>query len=340
MERTCRGIRVSAGMGLATGLLAALGFFGPVPSARAEEVRVTMDWKTKGTHASYYVALKKGYFKSEGLDIAISQGAGSVKAVQFVGSGQFQFASADFATMAKGVIRGIPVRAVFAVKQLSPMTIIALPKSGIKTLADLKGKRVAVSAGDSTSQILPGLMAKNNIPMGSFILITTAPASKIPALLEGKVDAMTGYTSNQLPIVKSRVVKQGIEPVSLRYSDYGVNLLANGIITQEDLVQKNPDRVRAFLRAAKKGWEDAIRDRKGALNVVFEYFPQSKKQSFVFSEQLDEVIRLMDSPSTKGKPMGWMARPDWVETVDLLKKYAGVKGDVPVERLYTNALIP
>jgi NitT/TauT family transport system substrate-binding protein len=318
-----------------------LGFAAMVsPANAAEKVRITMDWKIKGTHSAYYVGVKKGYYKAEGLEVTVKQGAGSVKSVKFVGSDQFDFGSADYGTMAKGVMKDIPVRAVFAIKQRSPMAIIALPGSGIKKLADIKGKKLAVSSGDSTSQILPGLLAKNNIAKSSFTLVTVGRAGKIKALLEGKVDAVTGYTSNQLPVIANAVAKRGIKPIAIRYSENGVNLLANGIITQESHVQKNPKMIRAFLRATKKSWQDTIKDRQGALSIVYGYFPKAKKRNFVFTEQLNEVIRLMDSPSTKGKPMGWMAKSDWVETVSLLKKYAGVKGDVKIDRLYTNDLLP
>ncbi len=333
MKKMCAGVLFVV-VGVAVGLFAKADAFA------AESLKMVLDWKLKGTHAPYFVADKKGYYKSEGIDISISQGQGSVNSVKFVGSGQFHFAFADYATMAKGVTKGIPVRAVFAIQQQSPMALIALPKSGVKKLEDIKGKKVAVSSGDSTSQILPGLLAKNNIPMNAITLLTTAPAGKVAALMEGKVDLMTGYADNQLQIVKAAAAKQGIQPVAIRFSDYGVNLLANGVVAQEDLVQKKPDLVRAYLRATKKGWEDAQKDEKGAMDIVIVRFPEAKKRKQVLANMLTEVLGMLHSERTKGKPLGWMAKEDWADTVDLLKKYGGVKGDVKIDRLYTNNLLP
>ncbi|MBI2369460.1 MAG: ABC transporter substrate-binding protein [Deltaproteobacteria bacterium] len=308
----------------------------PVAALAQKKVNLRLDWKTKGGHAPYHLAAEQGLFQAEGLQVEIFEGQGSATTVKTVATGQDTFGWADFGTMAKGVSQGVPVKAIFGVLQTSPMVVMAHADKNVRHPKDLEGKRIVLSHGDSTSQILPALMKAAGADYGKLNIVFTTGPAKIPAFLDRRVDAMTGYSENQQVIVEA----SGAKITVIKYADYGVNTLSNGTITSSRVLREEPETVKKFLRAVARGIRAAQADPKGAVAVLVKRFPAVANQEPIFLKQLTLSLALLETPNTKGKPLGWMAREDWENTLRILKEYGELPQVLPVEEYYTNDFIP
>ena len=135
-------------------LLAAAAFSA---SAQAQTTKFTfrLNWVASGEHAPLFVARDKGFYRDEGLDVEILDGSGSATVLQLIANGQSPVGYADAATMMRGVSNGMPVRAIGVPLQLSPHAFIYRADAPRPTkVAEVKGMRIAVTAGDASMVML------------------------------------------------------------------------------------------------------------------------------------------------------------------------------------------
>jgi NitT/TauT family transport system substrate-binding protein len=142
---------------LALGLL--LSMLATGTATAQDQVTFRLNWLLYGFHTPFYLGLERGYYKSEGIDLTIGEGQGSVRAVQTVGAKGDMFGLADGGSVVAGVSKGAPVKAVMAVTNSSPYSLAVRADAGIKTLKDIEGKTVASAPGEAGLQLLPGLFA-------------------------------------------------------------------------------------------------------------------------------------------------------------------------------------
>ena len=247
-------------------LLTALAFIA-APHAHAQEtpIKFQLDWRFEGPAALFLVPEAKGYFKAEKLAVTIDAGNGSGGAVTRVASGAYDMGFADLAALmefqANNPTAPKPV-AVMMVYNDTPAAVLALKKSGIKTPADLKGKKLGAPVFDAGRKAWPIFAKANNI--GDVAWTAMDPSLRETMLARGDVDAITGFSFTSLLNLEARGVK-AYDIVVLPYPNHDVKLYGNAVIVSEAFLKKNPEAVRAFLRAFTKGVKDVIADPKAAI---------------------------------------------------------------------------
>ena len=247
-------------------LLTALAFIA-APHAHAQEtpIKFQLDWRFEGPAALFLVPEAKGYFKAEKLAVTIDAGNGSGGAVTRVASGAYDMGFADLAALmefqANNPTAPKPV-AVMMVYNDTPAAVLALKKSGIKTPADLKGKKLGAPVFDAGRKAWPIFAKANNI--GDVAWTAMDPSLRETMLARGDVDAITGFSFTSLLNLEARGVKTD-DILVLPYPSYGVKMYGNAIIVSDTFLKKNPEAVRAFLRAFTKGVKDAIADPRAAI---------------------------------------------------------------------------
>ena len=255
---------------LLTGALAVAWTLAAWP-AQAQEppIKFQLDWRFEGPAALFLVPVAKGYFKAEKLNVTVDAGNGSGGTVTRVASGAYDMGFADLAALMEfhannPTATNKPV-AVMMVYNNTPAAVLALKKSGIKTPADLNGKKLGAPVFDAGRKAFP-IFAKANGVSG---LTWTAmdPPLRETMLVRGDVDAITGFSFTSLLNIEARGVKAE-DVVVLPYPNYGVKLYGNAIIVGEDFLKKNPEAVKAFLRGFAKGMRDSIGDIKGSIATV------------------------------------------------------------------------
>jgi NitT/TauT family transport system substrate-binding protein len=250
-------------------------------SAQMTPIKFQLDWRFEGPAALFLAPAAKGYYKDAKLDVVVDAGNGSGGTVTRVASGAYDMGFADLAALMEFHANNPdapnkPV-AVMMVYNNTPASVMALKKSGIKTPADLNGKKLGAPVFDAGRRAFP-IFAKANA-IGSVQWTSMDPPLRETMLARGDVDAITGFTFTSLLNLEARGVKAE-DVVVLPYPDFGVKLYGNVIIASPKMVKENPAAIKAFLVATAKGMKDVfakpdaaidfVKQRDGIINVELE----------------------------------------------------------------------
>ena len=252
----------------AAALALAAAFASPV-RAQSTPIKFQLDWRFEGPAALFLTPAARGYFKDAKLDVTIDAGNGSGGAVTSVASGAYDIGFADLAALMEFHANNPdapnkPV-GVMMVYNNTPASVMALKKSGIKSPADLTGKKLGAPVFDAGRRAFPIFQKANGI--GAVNWISMDPPLRETMLVRGDIDAITGFTFTSLLNLEARGVKAG-DVVVLPYPDYGVKLYGNAIIASPKLIKENPAAVKAFLQAFAKGMKDVIAKPAAAIEDV------------------------------------------------------------------------
>jgi NitT/TauT family transport system substrate-binding protein len=322
------------------GVLAAVAAFAaldaPTGAQTPEKFQFRLNWTLYGEHAPFFVARDKGFYKDEGLDVEILEGSGSTTVAQLVANMTNPVAYVDAATMMRGVGTGMPIKAVGVTLQQSPMSFIYRADTPRPTKIDeIKGSRIAITAGDASLAIFTAFMGKLGMSLDDVKLITVAnPQSKEQAVLNKQADALLGYFMDQGPRMQ---LQTGVKMAWTRLYDMaGISTLSSAIIANNDWLKdaKNQDQLRRFLRASQRGWQYTFDNRDEAAEIFMKHAPAFNKEISLL--EINGTMTIIRTDKTKGKPIGWSAREDWIESQDLLEKFAKLKAQPDVNVYYSN----
>jgi NitT/TauT family transport system substrate-binding protein len=319
--------------------LAAAALAAPATPTRAaaplKQVSMALDWIYQGPNVGFIMAQEKGFYREAGLDVTVTSGKGSGTTAQLVASKATQFGFADGYATANGIAKGMAIKTIASVYRKNPAALIVLAESGIDSPKQLEGKTVAMTAGSGQYQQWPAFAKGAGIDAGKIQIVNIDPAGVGPALVNQKVDAIGGYAQGYVPAIEIRANKK---VRIFWFADYGVTVVSNGIIVHEDLLNGDPELVRAFVAPSIKGFLYGRQHPEEAVALVKRYLPPADPA--IVRRELELSWRTWVTPNTKGKPLGWEAAADWTSTAQVLKQYGGVAQPPPIEKLYTNDFVP
>jgi len=229
-------------------------------------VKLALDWKFEGPAAPYFVALDKGYYKAEGLDVTIDSGQGSVQGIGRVASGAYQFGFADINSLVKFLDQNPdkPVKGVLMVYDKPPFAIVTLAKTGIRTPKDLEGRILGAPAPDGAFAQWKAFVKENGIDASKVTINNVGFPVREPMLASGDVHAITGFSYSSFFNLRSRNIPAEDIRVMLM-ADHGLVLYGNAILVDPVFEKANPEAVKGFVRATVKGWQDTARDPAAAV---------------------------------------------------------------------------
>lgn len=265
-------MRTKAGMMAALLILVVTG--SSFSLAQETRVRFTLDWAVQGPQAPFLVALERGYFRDEGLNVTIDRGFGSADAVTKVASAAYDMGFADINSMIEFNASN-PEQALVAVAMIynnPPLSILTLRDRDISAPEALAGRTLGAPAGDASRRLFPIFAAATGLDPDSVTWVTMDPPLREPMLIRGDVDAISGFFFTSLLNLTAAGVAAD-EVVTFLYSDYGVDLYGNAVIAPPALLEENPEAVRGFLRALTRGWQDTLSNPEGAIAVIQERDP-------------------------------------------------------------------
>jgi len=310
----------------------------PVFAQGKEKVVLLLNWYVYSEHAPFFLGKERGYFDQEGIDLDIQEGRGSGVTVQAVAAGTATFGYADVATMIKAASKGAPVTAVGVALQTSPMSVMGFAEKNIRKPADIKGKTVAVTPGDSMSQVWPLFLKKTGLKDSDFKTVTGDAQTKLNAVMTGQADLLLGYVMDQAIKLQDATHKD-IYPI--RFADYGVNMVSSGIIVQKDYLKAHPDVVKRFLRAATRSLEEAAKNPDAAVDAMLKANPKSgvKETALVGMKNTASLYHGPDNP--KDRPLR-VGATNMDETLALLVEYGGLEkaSAGKASDYYTNDFLP
>lgn len=314
-----------------------------IPAVYAKDnVTVQLDWVVRGDHAMFFVAKKEGYFAKNGINVsAIRKGSGSMNALRQVGNGNAEFGFGDLPTLAVAHSEGVPVVALAAVNQNSPLAMITLKKKHVlKSPEDLKGLNVGVDpAAGSAYNFFRAFLHANGMSLSDVKISTVSPPYENYLLL-GRVDAIPGYIDAEVPVLRSKAGGTGSLSI-LQGAKYGYNAYGSGVFTSEKLIKSNPGLVRRFMAAYMEAFHYVMNHPKEAAAIIAHYRPEYSSKKDVLIAQLEaDIHSTFTSGATKQHGLGWMTAKRWDETVTILHNQGVLKRKVNVKDVYTDKFLP
>lgn len=299
-----------------------------------KEVTIQIDGAAVPYYAPLYVAKEKGYFEEEGLDVEFLYAAAAdiVKNVG-VGNVEFGFPNADSVITARA--EDIPVNVVHTTYQHGIGSTIFKTDSGITEPADLEGKTVAVTSYGSPNYIqLQMLLEANGLKLNDVDVKLVGSGSIVNALVGDEVDAIV---FSMLRTVELQ--NQGVE-VDEFLSDEVLPSHGNVLITNDEYLDENLDEVKGFINALNKGIEFIVDgNEEEAIQLAIDNYAESfEGREEVVKEIFDDIFipYLWQSENTDEHGIGYADLDRWQESIDALKDFAIIEGDLSAEDFVIN----
>ncbi len=322
-------------------LLILLALLMAAPAAEAQQrdkVVLLLNWYNYGEHGPFYLGLARGYYREEGIDLEIQEGRGSGPTIQAVGAGSAQFGYADVGTTIRAVTRGAPVFIVGVLVQTSPMAVIGFTEKNIKAPKDLIGKTIAMTPGGAVDTIFQAFAKATGLKESDYKVVSGDATTKRNAVIHGQANVMLGHINDQSIFIED-VTGKKVTPI--RYADYGVNPVNNGIIVQKDMLTKQADLIRRFMRASTRAVEGAVQNPEEATDDLLKVNPKAGKRELLLAG-LNATIPLYHTKRTEGQRPFRVAPADMQATLDIMVEYGGVDPAVKGKPgdYYTNEFLP
>jgi NitT/TauT family transport system substrate-binding protein len=315
-------------------LIALSGCSGTVsatPTAPAAPTKVTlaMGYIPNVQFAPFYVAVNKGYFAEENLEIEFDYGM-ETDLLNLVGTDALQFAvaSGDQVILARG--QGLPVVYVMTYFQRFPVAVVSLKDVPLSKPEDLIGRSVGIPGLWGASYIgWLALLDTAGIDQGD-VKLESIGYTQVASLTEGQVDAAVVYAANE-PV---QLRQAGYETNIIYVADY-MNLVSNGIITNEKTIAERPELVAGLVRAVLRGLRYTIDHPEEAFEICLEYVPEAGGENRdVQMAVLEESIKFWQS-DTLGQSDG----SAWEMSQDFMLQAGLAETRTDPEKMYTNDFI-
>jgi NitT/TauT family transport system substrate-binding protein len=327
-------MHVDDGMIRIRAMLAALFALGSASSAAdaADKITFVTDFGYNGRHAYYFVALEKGYYARQNLEVDIVRGQGSADAVKQVAAGTAQLGFADTSAVILG--RGndqIPTKLVAIVYAKPPHAIFVLKDSGISKPKDLEGKKIADTAFSAVPKLFDAYAKAAKID-GSKVTWLVATSDALPGMLKtGRADGIGQFTVGA-PLLAKTAAPQEIH--ALAYADVGLDLYGNGIIASDGLLRSNPDLVKRFVTATLQGLADAIANPEQAGAIMHKHHRQVDADIATGETRIVGTLTRQD-----GVPLGTLAPERVKQSIDLVAGAFTLKNPVTPADIYAPGFV-
>lgn len=286
---------------------------------KLKKITFVLDWTPNTNHTGIYAAKEKGYFKEAGLDVEIVQPPEDGAEV-LVGSGKAQFGVSFQDTMMPAVVGddALPIKAVAAVLQHNTSGIVSRKGEGINRPKGLEGKKYATWNQDIEKAILKQVVEKDKGNFSKVKMIPSTVTDEVSALKSKKVDAIwiyygwAGIATEVAGLDTDYFAFKDIDPVFDYYTPV--------IIGNSDWMKENEETAKAFLSAAKKGYEYAIEHPENAGNILCEASPELDSKMVQASQKyMKDQYKAEVEQWGYINPKRWNAFYDWISEKGLSK---------------------
>jgi NitT/TauT family transport system substrate-binding protein len=305
--------------------------------AQERKLTFTLDFIALGRHAAWYVPITKGYYKAEGLDVTVIPSKGTADAIKNVDGGIAQIGFIDVPSLVAAGGAGANVKMVAVNYQKPPYCVFSLnPGANVSAPKDMVGLEFGSSTGSFMPRIAQAFMKMHGLDPSTLRVVNIDGAARVPMLAARKVQSIDQFIMSE-PAIR-RAVKDA-EPKCMLFGDYGLDIYSNGIGVREDFLQQNPQVVRGFVRAALRGWKDAMANPEEAAKIQVQFL-KALDPSLVVDE-LKIVRRLAVVPDTERDGFGAMNRDKMARTVESMNNNVDIQGrKLTVEDILRTGYLP
>ncbi len=297
------------------------------PAPETLKITLPMGYIPDPQFAPFYVAIDKGDFAGAGFDVELDYSF-ETDGVSLVGAGEEPFAVVSGDVVLSARAEGVPIVYVMEWYQQYPIAVVSLADRGIEAPADLPGRKVGIPGLFGATYVgYAGLLAANQIDPAA-VNLEEIGFNQVESLLSGQVEAALVYVNNE-PV---QLANRGDAIDVIKISDY-IDLVASGLVTNEQFAAANPERVRGFVGAVVRGLQDTLDNPDEAFEI-------SKK----YVEGLDESRRgVLDASLDlwRADRLGFTDPVSWETTQETLIRMGFLSGPLAdLQAAYSNDFLP
>lgn len=242
------------------------------------KVKLALDWYPNANHTGLYIALEKGYFQDENIDIEIYTPSDPSTVLQTVGAGQDDFGISYQPDLILAKSKNIPVKSVLAFVQHPLNIIMTLKESNITRPSDLKGKKIAYPGIPLNENLLDTLLKADGLQGKQEVELINTGYDLVPPLIGKTVDACLGcYLSHETIMAEN----EGFPVNVMRMEKWGVpDYYELVLVASDEMITNNKDLVQRMTRAISKGYNDAASNPKEGIDNLIK----------ATNEEIDQAI--------------------------------------------------
>ncbi len=274
-------------------------------STETEPVSLTLDFYPNPDHAGIYMAQELGYFEEAGLDVSIDSPADPAAPLKLVAAGRSDLAISYEPEVVLAHQQGLGVVAIAAIVNQPLTSMIWLKKSGIKSVAGLKGKTVAYAGIPYQEAFLKTILARVQLTPEDVKAVNVG-FGLLPALVGGSAEAMLGGYSN---VEGVDLAERGKQPVVTPVDKLGVPTYDELVlVANREKLEEDPEKYRLFIAALERGTDAAVAQPKGATKAILE--ANSGLEPKLTEAEMTATLPLLGA-RVNGQPFGYMNPDEW-----------------------------
>ncbi len=298
----------------------------PAETAKSIQIRLPMGYIPDPQYAPFYVAVEKGYFAEEGIDLEFDYSF-ETDGMALVGANELPFAIVGGDQVILARAQGVPAVYVFEWFQRYPIAVVSKAEMGIETPQDMAGHTIGLPGFFGASYVgFAGLLSANDMTQDDVEALEVG-FTQVETLLSDQADAVVVFANNE-PI---QLQNLGEDVNVIQVADY-IDMVFNGIVTNEETLANNPELVERFLRPIRRGLVDTLADPDAAYEI-------SKKYVEGLDDSRREVLEA-SLPLWQAETLGLTEAASWEKTQEILLELGFLDG--PVDDLaagYTNEFV-
>ncbi len=311
--------------------LSALGLAWSSSAWALDKVVMRINFSAWGMHAQYYGGKAQGFYEKEGIDLEIRPPAAGQQNEVLIGTGKEQFGVGNIDSFVKAKSSGLPIVSIMMDQPDNPFAVVTLAKNNIDSPAKMKGMKLAWFQTNVPAMIDPMLKA-GNLTRKDIEFVSVARGSEVQMLAAGQVDALFGFSYGQALTLESR----GFPVRVFAIRDYGVRLYGTHIYTNEDLIKKNPDLVKRFVRATLKSLMWTHGNVEEAMKEVIKVSPDRDLK--LESRKLRMIYDIYNNGDYATR-FGAMNNDKWASTIDIMATAGDLAKKPTPASMYTNQFV-
>ncbi len=324
--------------GAAVALLA-----GAAPAlAEMTDIRFTLGWKTQGSDAPFLLALNKGYFEEEGLNVTIDQGEGSAATVTRIMGGAYDAGFGDINAIIQNAAAR-PGEAPVMVYQLwnrPPFAIVTPKTAGIESPADFEGKTLGGAQGTPTTRLFPVFAELNGIDLEKVAQENMAPNLQEPMMIRGDIDGAFVFTSTSW----FNLIANRQDPANdynwFNFEDYGMDLYSNGLMVSREMLAENPEAVAGLVRAVNKATMEVAANQDSSVEAIAwpsttSVDPELERARLEFA-----LTNLMNAPEVTEIGMGDLVDERLTRSIEIVAKGYGLDRLPEASEIFDRSFLP
>jgi NitT/TauT family transport system substrate-binding protein len=340
--------RLGAGRGLFALFAAAFALVLSLPVSAQSEMRIrfSLDRAIDGTAAPLFLAIDKGYFREQGIDVVIEPAQSPLDAVTrlALGTGATEtthdMSIGDINAMIRYRDQNPPtgIEAVFIVHDKPTYALVGRKSRGVQFVKDTEGRKLAAPAADPASQLWPLFAKLNAIDAAKVTVLNVGLQVRVPMLVSGEVDALIGHSFAAAVDLKDR----GVQPddlVILLMADYGLSLYGNAVLASAKFQAEQPEAIKGFLRAYVRALRDSMQKPEEAIDAVMKRMQGANRQ--VELERLRIVLaQNIKKFDPKAETVGGVDPARFAAALEQLAQVNPFKSKLKPEEYFDAAYLP